>query len=110
MYGGYVVNLDDLGKSGTHWVAIFIDNGTATYFDSFGIEHIPMEIMEFLVGKNILSNIYRVQAYDSVLCGYFCIKFLEHMFRGGTLAGFTSMFSVNDFALNDKIILKMFDI
>ena len=44
-----------------------------TYFDSFGVEHIPKEIRKFIRNKNIITNIYRIQAYDSIMCGYFCI-------------------------------------
>ena len=45
-----------------------------TYFDRFGIEHIPKEIKAFIKNKNIKTNIFRIQTYDSVMCGYFCIN------------------------------------
>ena len=108
--GGYVVNLDDMGKSGTHWIAIFVDNGRAIYFDSFGVEHMPKEIKKFLRNKDIHANIFRVQPADSVLCGYYCIKFLDFMFAGKTLMDFTSLFSPTDFIANDKKVLSLFDI
>ena len=50
-----------------------------TYFDSFGVEHIPKEIRKFIENKNIITNIYRLQAYDSILCGYFCIGSIDFM-------------------------------
>ena len=48
-----------------------------TYFDNFGVEHIPKEIRKFTGNKNIIANTYRIQAYDSTMCGYFCIEFID---------------------------------
>ena len=59
--------------------------GEVIYFDSFGTEHIPKEIKEFIGDKNIKANIYRVQVNDSVMCGYFCIGFIDFMLAGKTL-------------------------
>ena len=108
--GAYVINLDEYRDIGTHWVALYVNNNTATYFDSFGIEHIPKEIMKFIGSnnKNIITNIYRIQAYDSIMCGYFCIGFMNFMFNGNSLTDYTSLFSPNDLKKNDDIILKYF--
>ena len=108
--GGYVVNLDDMGQSGTHWVAIFINDDRATYFDSFGVEHLPEEVKRFLVNKDLHVNIFRVQPARSVLCGYYGIKFLDFMFDGKSLMDFTNMFSPTNFEANDKLVLRLFDI
>ena len=62
--GAYVINLDEYHGIGTHWVALYVNNKTATYFDSFGVEHISREIMKFITRKKIITNIYRIQAYD----------------------------------------------
>ena len=62
--GAYVINLNKYSDIGTHWVALYINNKTATYFDSFGIEPIPTEIIKFINNKNVIANIYRVQNYD----------------------------------------------
>ena len=78
------------------------------YFDSFGVEHIPKEIKEFIGNKNIKANIYRVQANDSVMCGYFCIGFIDFMLAGKTLIDYTTLFSPHDFDKNDQIILSYF--
>ena len=80
--GAYVINLDEYHDIGTHWVALYVYNKTVTYFDSFGVEHIPKEIMKFIAHKKIITNIYRIQAYDSIMCGYFCIGFINFMFNG----------------------------
>ena len=108
----YVINLDEYRDIGTHWVALYVNNKIATYFDSFGVEHIPKEIMKFIGSssnnKNIITNIYRTQAYDSIMCGYFCIGFINFMFNGNSLTDYTSLFSPNDFKKNNDIILKYF--
>ena len=39
--GLYVINLDDYGSIGTHWVALYVIANNIIYFDSFGVEHIP---------------------------------------------------------------------
>ena len=58
--------------------------------------------------KKIITNIYRIQAYDSIMCGYYCIGFINFMFNGNSLTDYTSIFSPNDLKKNDDIILKYF--
>ena len=62
------------------------------YFDSFGVEHIPEEIKEFIGNKNIKANIFRVQANDSVMCGSFCIGFIGFMLADKKPTDYTSFF------------------
>ena len=81
----YVINLDEYFDIGTHWIALYVKNSDITYFDSFGVEHIPKEIKAFIEHRNIKTNIFRIQAYDSIMCGYFCIAFIDFMFKGKTL-------------------------
>ena len=95
--GAYVINLDEYSDIGTHWVALYIQNNDVTYFDSFGVKHIPKEIRTFIGNKNIKTNIFRIQAYDSIMCGYFCIGFIDFMLAGKTLTEFTNLFSPNNF-------------
>ena len=87
---------------------MYLNNKTVTYFDSFGVEHIPKEITKFIARKKIITNIYRIQAYDSITCGYFCIGFINFMFNGKSLTDYTNLFSPNDFNKNDDIILNYF--
>ena len=80
---------------------MYVKNNDITYFDSFGVEHIPKEIIKFIKNKNIKTNIFRIQAYDSIMCGYFCIAFIDFMFKGKSLAEYTNLFSHNDLKKND---------
>ena len=107
--GAYVINLDEYSKIGTHRVALYVHNDDVTYFDSFGIEHIPKDIKTF-IGRSlsITTNIFRIQAYDSIMCGYFCIGFINFMIEGKTLTEFTNLFSPHNFKQNDNIILNYF--
>ena len=84
------------------------NNNSVTYFDSFSVEHIPKEIKAFINNKNIIANIFRMQAYDSIMCGYFSIGFIDFMLAGKTLTEYTNLFSPNNFKKNDDIILNYF--
>ena len=106
--GAYVINLDEYCDIGTHCVALYIKNNGVTYFDSFGVEHTPKEIKTFINNKNIKTNTFRIQAYDSIMRGYSCIGFINFMLAGKILTDFTNLFSPNDFKRNDDIILKYF--
>ena len=76
-----VINLDEYFDIGTHWVDLCINNNDVTYFDSFSLEHIRKEIKTFIDNKNIKTNIFRIQAYDSIMCGYFSIGFFDLCLR-----------------------------
>ena len=104
--GAYVINLDEYHDIGTHWIALYVNNKIVTCFDSFGVEHVPKAIMKFINRKIIITNIYRIQAYNSIMCGYFCIEFINFMFNGKSLTDDTNLFSPNDFNKNDNKILK----
>ena len=106
--GAYVINLGEYSDIGTHWIALYVKNNDITYFDSFGVEHIPKEIKEFIKNKNIKTNIFRIQAYDSIMCGYFCIECINFMFKSKSLTDYANLFSPNNFKRNDNIILNYF--
>ena len=67
---------------GTHWIDLCVLNNDFTCFNKFGVEHILKEIKTFIGNKNIKTNIFRIQAYDSIICGYFCIGFIDFMLAG----------------------------
>ena len=80
-------------------------NNGITYFDSFGVKHISKEIKKFINGfLYITKNVYRIQAYDSIMCGCF----IDFMLKGTTLVKYTNLFSPNNFKKNDSIILSYF--
>ena len=64
------------------------------------MEHIPEEIKEFIGNKNIKINIFRMQSNNSVMYGYFCIKFIDFMLSNKKLTDFTVLFSPYDFEKN----------
>ena len=103
--GAYVINLDEYSDIGTYWVALYVHNNDVTYFDSFGVEHIPKEIKTFIDRSlSITTNTFRIEAYNSIIRGYLCIGFIDFMLAGKTLTELTNLFSPN----NDYIILNYF--
>ena len=74
------------------FIALYELNNFVTYFDSFGVEHISKEIKKSIGNKNITTNIFRIQAHDSIIYGYFCIEFINFMLKGKSLADFTNLF------------------
>ena len=116
--GAYIINLAEYSDIGTHWFTLYIQNNNniVIYFDSFGLEHISKEIKAFIDrppyptshNKNIITNIFRIQVYDSIMCRYFCIGFIDFMLAGKTLTEYTNLFSPNNFKKNDDIILNYF--
>ena len=75
---------------------MYVQNNV-TYFDSFEVEHIPTEIRTFISNKNIKRNIFRIEAYDSIMCGYFFIGFIDFMLAEETLTDFKNPYSRNNF-------------
>ena len=106
--GAYVIDLDEFKSVGTNWIALYVNGNNEIYFDSFGLEHIPKEIKKFIGNKTIIKNICRILTYDSIMCGYFCIKFIDFMLKGKSLRDFTNLFFSNEYRKNNKIILKYF--
>ena len=100
---------------GTHWLSLFVKANKVIYLDSFDIEHIPKEINKFIKKPSSLKrtahikrNIFRIQAYDSTMCGYFFIEFINYMLKGKTLLDYTNLVSPNDFKKNDQVIKRIF--
>ena len=106
--GTYVININEYSDIRTHWIALYVRNNNVTYFDIFGVEHITKEIKTFINNKNIKINIFRIQAHNSVTCGYFCIGFINFVLAGKTLTEYTNLFSPNNFKKNDDIVLNHF--
>ena len=86
---------------------MYVNAKNVTCFHNFGFKHIPKEIGKFIGNKNI-TNIYTIQAYDSIMCGHFCIGFIDFILKGTSLLENTNSFFPNEYEKNDKIILKHF--
>ena len=87
---------------------MYVNGDIMTYFDSFGVEHIPKEIKKFIGNKNITTNFFRIQAYDSVMWGHFFIGFIDFMLNSKSLLEYINLFSPNEYEKCDKIMLKHF--
>ena len=74
-----------------HWVSLFIDKNIVMYFDSFGIEYIPQEVLNKIRDKSVTDNIFRVQDNECIICGFYCIAFIEYMLAGKTLLDCTNL-------------------
>ena len=105
--GAYTTNRDEYSDIGTNWIALCVQTNYFTYFNSFGAEH-PKEIKILIKTRSIKTNIFRIQAYDSIMCGYFCIGFIGFMLAGKILTEFTNLFLPNKLKKNDDIILNYF--
>ena len=82
--GAYIINLDQYANVSTHWIASFCNK------------------------NEIKTNIFCIQENNSIMCGYFCIGFIDLMLAGKKLTDYTSLFSPYDFKKNDSIILSYF--
>ena len=85
---------------------MYVNGNNKIYFDSFRVEHITQEIRKLTGNKNSITTIYRIEAYNSTMCGYFCIAFIDFMLKGKSFLDYTNLFSPNYYEKNDKIIPK----
>ena len=106
--GAYVINLDDKNSKWTHWFSLLIDENTAAYFDSFGIEYIPQEVLNKIKDTSITHKIFRIQDNESIMCEFYCIAFIEYMLAGKTLLDYINLLSPIEYKKNDKILYKYF--
>ena len=86
----------------------FVKKTEIIYFDSFGVEYIPKEIKEFIRNKNMKTNIFWLQENSSIMCGYFCIRFIDFMLAGKKVTDYKNLFSPHYLKKNDNIILSYF--
>ena len=75
---------------------MYVNDNNVTYFDRFGVEHIQKETRKSIGNKNTTTNIYRIQVYDWIICGYFCIGFTDFMLKGKSSLEYTNLLSPND--------------
>ena len=79
--GAYEINLDEFESVETHQIALYVNAKDVIYFDSSGVDHILKEIKKSTVNNNIITNIYIIPAYDSIMCWYFCIGFIGFLLK-----------------------------
>ena len=94
---------------GTNYITAYVNGNNTAYFDSFGVENIPKEINKFIGNKNIIANIYSIQAWHLIaMCGYFCIGLIDFILKDKILLDYTNSLSPNEYEKIDKTILKYF--
>ena len=98
--GSYVVNLDEYKPIGTHWIVLYLNGNNFIHFDRFGVEHIWRK--RVISNKNIKTNVYRIRANVPIMCGYFCIGFIDFMLKSKSWLDYTNLFSPNEHEKNDK--------
>ena len=108
--GPYLIYLDKYQSVESHWVALYVNSNIFWYtFIEFSIDRVPKKFKKFIGNKNITTNIFRIQAYDSIMCGYICIGFVDFFFqKGKSFIERTNLFSPNEYEQNNKIRLKSF--
>ena len=107
--GVHVIILDEFKSIATHWIELYAICNNIIYFDRFAIEHIPQKIKNIRGHESIITNIYRIQVYDSKICGWFLfIRFIDFILKGKIQLYCTNLFCRNDYEKIDKVILKCF--
>ena len=91
--GAYIINLYESKSKWIHWIALYVNND---------------DNKKFIGIKNIITNIYRTQAHDSIMGGCFCIVFIDFLLKEKRLFECTNFFSPNGYEKNVKIMLKYF--
>ena len=108
--GYYIVNLNDSTQPGSHWVVINVKSrGPLEYFDSFGL-NAPHEVVELSerMGLNYLYNSTQYQDLNSVLCGYWCLYFVNESRKGRSYYEIVRPFSHTDTQFNERLIIEYF--
>ena len=90
------------------WLFLYTLNNNFSYFDNFGVGHIPWEVKKFIDKSTIVVNCSRIQAFGSIICLYFCIRLIEFVLKGTNLTDFIDLFSSSTFNKNDDINLDYF--
>ena len=104
--GVCIINLDEYESIGTHQIAFYVNAENVTNFHSFGVKHIPKKIKKFIRNKNIITSIYTIRVFDSIMCAYFYNGFIDFKLKGKSLLEYRNLFSTNEYEENDKTILK----
>ena len=90
--GAYSTNLDEYKSIGTNWIAVYVNCNNVIDFDNFRVAVVPKNIKKFIGNKDFTTDIYTIQAHDSVMCPYFCIGFIDFTFNNKRFTGSTAFF------------------
>lgn len=102
----FIINTDDYGQPGTHWIAIFIPKkASIEYFDSYGLSPYIQSHRSFLKGKKWIHNDREMQSLTSTVCGHYCLLFLASRMNGFSLQQFKNSFT-SSVEKNDLLMLK----
>ena len=104
--GAYIRNLDEYKLIRNPWIDLHVNGYNVTSFNSCAVEHIPKKIKKFRGNRNVTTNSFRIQAYDSIMSEYFCTEFTDFMLKDKSLLNYSNLFSPNKYEKYDKIILK----
>ena len=85
-----------------------MNGDSVTYFDSFRFEYVLKETKKLIGNRNIRRNIYRIQANDLIIFGYFCIGSIDFMLKGRIWLDYANLLSPKENETNDKIKLEYF--
>ena len=99
----YVANLNEYKSIGTQLIASYANCISVKYFNGIGVQDIVEEIKKYCSNKSIITSIFRLQSHDLIMCGHFCIKFINFMSKRKCLTDFTNLFGKID-----KVILLFF--
>lgn len=102
----FVINADDHKGKGTHFVAMKNSNGYCMYFDSFGLAPLP-EVLQLMKTRKdkAVYNTYRIQPFNSVKCGYFCLDFLDSVHDYKSYNRWLLNYSPSNLEGNDGIVM-----
>lgn len=104
-----VINLDDSGGSGTHWVCYVNDSRNCFYFDSFGMAP-PDIVVKYLntAHRELFYNSSQIQHHDSILCGYYCVDFIRQYANGRDIYDILYEYEQQPTKFNEKLIQSKF--
>ena len=96
--GAHIINLDEYSDSETHCVALHLGEASPKDVQNNNVTYLILSEQnifgkKFVNNKTIKTNIFRIQANDSIMCGYFCIGFIDFMLARKTLIEFANIFS-----------------
>ena len=106
--GVYIINLDPSNLPGSHWVAVYLRNHLAEYFDSYGLLPFVPNIINFLKTFTVIHNRVQIQSFRSDICGEYCCLYTVSKSLGQTLHKFLTHFHHTIPHINDCRALKLF--